>query len=274
MIDTFRSIAPPFLKALYQKSKYAVRTVAHAFDPTITCKVRGMDIKVGVSSELEHCRAETFSSKEPETLDWLDQNLTDGDVFMDVGANIGLYSLYAAKLKPTSTVYSFEPESQNFGRLCRNIVLNALPNIVPCNFPLCDREGFDWFYVGTIQAGAALHSLGALSDFRNQTHGVGLKQGAFAVTLDTLVGKCGVPQPALLKVDVDGIEEKILDGGEAVLRGERLRTILVEVSWKDSVAESWSERKLARFGYRLVRKSAWVAELNGLRSQNYIFSRQ
>lgn len=55
----------------------------------------------------------------------------DGDIFYDVGANIGLYSLYAAKLRPTCRVFAFEPVSHNFGNLCENLLLNRVANVTP-----------------------------------------------------------------------------------------------------------------------------------------------
>jgi FkbM family methyltransferase len=273
MVNALRAITPDLLKTLYRKSRIAIRTVTHAFDPTMSCRVRDKVIRLGVSSELERYRAESYSSKEPETLDWLEENLKDGDVFMDVGANIGLYSLYAATLRSHAQIYAFEPEAHNFFRLCRNILLNGATNITPCNFPLSDCETFDLFYVGDRQAGAALHSFGRLSEFRRGPECVLLRQGAIAVTLDALVGRYGLPQPALLKVDVDGLEEKILNGAEAVLKSARLRTILIEVTGKNDAGSAWPEQKLSPLGYALTRKSDWIAELNGLRSQNYILSR-
>ena len=52
-------------------------------------------------------RANTFSTKEPETLEWLDESESDG-VFFDIGANVGLYSLYYGATKK-GNVYAFEP---------------------------------------------------------------------------------------------------------------------------------------------------------------------
>lgn len=223
---------------------------------------------------MEQYRVNTYSTKEPETLDWLDDNLQDDDVFFDVGANIGLYSLYAAKLKPECKIYAFEPESQNYSKLCKNIVLNAATNIVPCSLPLADREAFDFFYVGEMQPGSALHSFGRLSDFRGGSDGAVLRQGALSTTLDTLIARYKVPQPTLLKIDVDGIEGEILDGAGAVLKSEKLRTILVELTFQHEAGFTELMQKLTRFGFKLLRKSDWVWEVNGLRSQNYIFQRQ
>ena len=69
-------------------------------------------------------RAKSFSTKEPETLSWLDA-IPEGSVFWDVGANVGLYSIYAAK-KNRVTVFAFEPSVFNLEFLARNIFLNDL----------------------------------------------------------------------------------------------------------------------------------------------------
>ncbi len=232
-----------------------------------------MKIKLGVSSELEHFRAVTYASKEPETLDWLEQNLTDHDVLFDVGANIGLYSLYAAKINSHCKIYAFEPESQNYARLCQNIVLNGVANILPCNFALSDRQTFGLFYVRDMQPGSALHSFGQLSQFRPPSERAILTQGALSATLDSLVGSASVPQPTLLKIDVDGIEERILDGAHTVLKSVQLRSILLEENASEDSAGGGIRNHLSGFGYTLLKKSAWVSEIGGMKSQNHIYQR-
>ncbi len=109
MVKLLKSYTPVPLKKIYWRARLRARKAKRVLSPVTTCQVRRFAIKIGVSSEAEHYRADSYSAKEPETLDWLEQNLQDHDVFMDVGANIGLYSLYAAKLSPTCKVFSFEP---------------------------------------------------------------------------------------------------------------------------------------------------------------------
>lgn len=273
MKDALKRTAPGWLLAVYRRIRQGGRRAARALSPTRACRVRQLVIRIGVSSDIEEFRAETYGSKEPETLDWLDGQLQDGDVFMDVGANVGLYSLYAAMARPKSRVYAFEPESQNFARLCRNLALNGVLNVVPCNLPLAGREGFDWFEVSSLEPGSALHSFAGPGAFQTAGGQAVLRQGALAVTLDALVCKYGVPQPALLKIDVDGTEEAILDGAEAVLASPQLRSLLVEVTDRgDGRGGGWAERKLERFGFRAAGGGAWT-DFRGLRSQNQIFQR-
>jgi FkbM family methyltransferase len=251
----------------------ALRAARRAVFPVARCQVDGLSIAIRVSTPNEHHRADTYATKEPETIEWLRENLRDGDVFYDVGANIGLYSLYAAKLRPACRVFAFEPESHNFGNLCRNLLLNRVANVTPCFFPLSSREAFAPFYVYDLRPGGALHSLGRPSPLRDEPPL--LTTGALTATIDALVSRHGLPAPDLIKLDVDGIEEQILDGAGAVLASSSLRSILVEVTWPDErkAALPWAESKLAPYGYRLKAKSAWSIELRGLRSANFIFTR-
>jgi FkbM family methyltransferase len=261
------------LDAVALQMMLGFRAVRRAVFPVARCKVNGLSIAIRISTPNEHHRADTYATKEPETLEWLRENLRDGDVFYDVGANIGLYSLYAAKLRPACRVFAFEPESHNFGSLCGNLLLNQVENATPCFFPLSSHETFAPFYVYDLRPGGALHSLGRPSFLRDGPPL--LKTGAIAVTIDVLVSRYGLPVPNLLKLDVDGNEEQILDGAAAVLASGSLRSILVEVTAPDERKGvlSWAESKLGPYGYHLKGKSAWSIELSGLRSANFIFVR-
>ncbi|MBM4133129.1 MAG: FkbM family methyltransferase [Nitrospira sp.] len=268
-----RVVIPEPAKILYRSIRRAGRRLARLLRGVKTCQVRGLTIKVGVASEVEQYRADSYASKEPETLDWLDQNLHEGDVFVDIGANIGLYSLYAAKRRPTSKIFAIEPESQNFSRLCRNIVLNECSNIVPCNFPMAERHEFNLFYVSTFEEGAALHSFGGVSRFQADSSPAVLTQGAVSLSLDLLIEEYGWPYPALIKIDVDGLEAKILAGARRVLESGQVRTVLIEFNYGDAVSIDELEREFARRGFTLSQQGSAVWELRGDKAQNVIFHR-
>jgi FkbM family methyltransferase len=71
---------------------------------------------------------------ENDELTFLERYLKEGDVFIDVGANIGIFSLVAAKMVgATGKVISFEPTLSTFQRLNENIILNNFTNILPIN---------------------------------------------------------------------------------------------------------------------------------------------
>ncbi len=98
----------------------------------------GVKLIFAVPNSLSNYRADSFSTKEPETLEWID-SMPDGSVVWDIGANVGIYSCYAAKHR-NCRVFAFEPSVFNLELLARNIFLNELTErvtIVP--LPLSDE---------------------------------------------------------------------------------------------------------------------------------------
>jgi FkbM family methyltransferase len=266
-----KSVTPKWARRRYRELEKAIWTFRWSLGQEVrTCQVGGTRIRIGVSSEMERFRANTYAVKEPETIEWLTRNVRRGDVFFDIGANVGLYALYAARLNPECTVYAFEPESQNYARLCANIVLNRLQNVIPCNAPLAERERLDYFYVRSWQAGSALHSFGqSLTTGRPV-----LRQAAISVSLDCLTGAHHIPQPNLIKLDVDGIEDQILAGATNVLKSPALRSILMEINiGSNSEKDAAIIAGLQAAGFRVAGKSDWINEQDGMTSQNFIFTR-
>ena len=84
------------------------------------------NIKFFIPSPIISWRVDTFYSKEPETLEWINSFEKKNIVFWDIGANIGLYSIYNSLKNPSSTTISFEPSTSNLRTLSRNISLNNL----------------------------------------------------------------------------------------------------------------------------------------------------
>lgn len=176
-----------------------------------TCNVKGCAIELEVLSEIEEYRASTYTTKEPETLEWIERYVRSGDVFYDIGANIGLYSLFAAKrLGGKCKVYAFEPEALNYAQLSRNIFLNGLSGIVvPCCVAVTDRLCFDYFYLNphnfetmvrgqSLVSGSALHSFGVPEDYKGRPFQAFHTQGTVGMALDYMVGG-GCPFQAILR---------------------------------------------------------------------------
>ncbi len=267
-----RSITPPRFKRVLRPRSMLWDWRRNLGDKLVVCRANGTEIRIGVSSEMERFRVDTFATKEPETLAWLDAQLRADDVLFDIGANIGLYALYAAIRRADSRVYAFEPESNNYARLCRNICANMCRNAIPCNFAVSGETGFGLFEVRALEPGAALHGIAGFRMPAPDDHPAVLSQGVATVTLDTLVERYGVPQPTLMKVDVDGVEEKIFEGAQRVLSNTRLRTVLVEM---DVITEGPSPIKssLMGHGFRLAGQSEWTGRFGDTELKNYIFVR-
>jgi FkbM family methyltransferase len=232
------------------------------------CKVRGHDISIGVRSSLELWRCRTYESKEPETLDWI-EGFGKGDVLFDVGANIGLYSLYAGKRGVR--VYSFEPEGQNFAGLANNCLTNVPGEVTPYCMALADREHFDLLYVTSTNPGDSQHNLGAENPmFRRECSGT---QGIFASTIDRLCHEHGFPIPQHIKIDVDGLEDRILDGAKAVLSHPDFRSLLIEIAGKDGI-EPAAIGRLASLGLHPVSMHSREYRNGNIWARNQIFTRE
>lgn len=187
----------------------------------------GVDFSFHVPNWITLYRAETFSEKEPETLAWID-NFDSDSVFWDIGANVGLYSIYAAKVKNTKT-FSFEPSVFNLEFLAKNIFINKLENninIIP--IALSDSNGINTFNMSNILWGGALSTFSKTYDANGLDLKVKFSYNTIGITSDDAAKIFNLPKPKYIKIDVDGIEHLILSGMSSVL--EEAEEILIELS--------------------------------------------
>ena len=90
--------------------------------PSVAVKIENQKLRYNTLNQNTVWRVQTLFSKEPATINWLNR-MDERTILIDVGANVGMYSIYAAKLK-NAHVYAFEPESQNYSTLIKNIISN------------------------------------------------------------------------------------------------------------------------------------------------------
>jgi FkbM family methyltransferase len=174
-------------------------------------------------------RIESLFTKEPCTIEWI-AGFKPDDVLVDVGANVGMYTVWAAKTRGVR-VFSFEPESQNFALLNRNIVLNGLGDKVRAYcLALSDAAGVSELHLSEFVIGGSCHSFGEKVDFRHQPSVPAYSQGCMSARLDDLVASGTVPEPDHIKIDVDGFEPKVIRGARGVIEGRKLRSLLVEIN--------------------------------------------
>lgn len=174
-------------------------------------------------------RVQTIREKEPWTLEWI-AAFRGNDVLVDVGANVGMYTIWAAKTRG-ARVIAFEPEAQNYALLNRNIQLNGVADRVTAYcMGLSDAAGLSTLHMADLRAGASCHAVGEALDFRHEPMAVRFPQGCVAATLDELVAAGAIPAPDHLKIDVDGFEPKVIAGARATLAAPRLRSLLVETN--------------------------------------------
>ena len=174
-------------------------------------------------------RVESLFKKEPCTIEWIAGFKSD-DILVDVGANVGMYTVWAAKTRGVR-VFAFEPESQNFALLNRNIVLNGLGGRVSAYcLAVSDTAGLNELHLSEFKAGSSCHSLGEKVDFRHEPVAPAYSQGCVSARLDDLVASGAVPEPDHIKIDVDGFEPKVIRGAQRLIEGRKLRSMLIEIN--------------------------------------------
>jgi len=189
-------------------------------------------LRVTTKGELVRLRG---CAKEPFTIQWIHSRIRAGEVLYDIGANVGVYSLVAAK-KPGggARVFAFEASYASVASLCENILLNDLgAQITPLPIALADATAMNVFSLRDLRAGAARHALGYDPPEDGPTV---YQQPVLMFALDDLIERFQLPLPAHIKLDVDGGELAVLRGAARTLTSPALRSMLVEVSTDQSGA--------------------------------------
>ena len=185
------------------------------------------NVKFVVVNKHTEFRASTIRTKEPATIKWL-ETLKSTDILFDVGANVGVYSLWAAKNRGT-TVYAFEPESQNYAVLTQNIYINGLGNKIHA---LClstsDRVGVGKLNLTEFNPGASCHQFDTNKNFKGEVSNFAFSQSSFSVSIDYLVEQGMIEPPTHIKIDVDGLEPKVIIGALKTL--QKVESLCIEVN--------------------------------------------
>ncbi len=212
-------------------------------------------------------RYATFFTKEEGTITWLENTLRQDDIFYDVGANLGLYSLFAAKLNKNIKTYAFEPHKLNFASLINNVRDNGLlADIIPISIPLSDTAELTSLYYKSLYNGGSMNQLGHKNDaFSGRDFPSSFEEIIYAMPMDAFAGSV-IPFPTVVKIDVDGNELAILKGMTNVLSApNKPRSIQIEINpgYKTSIVDLMNS-----YGYELdychYTSSAdeWAEELN------------
>lgn len=215
---------------------------ALAFDSPVEVNGPQGRFTLMISNGYELWRAATFRTQEPETVAWLDETFGDGDCLYDVGANIGLYSLYALAKAPQAQAVCFEPDAVNYYRLSMNTLANGFgPRAVLFPIALSDTTGLATFNSSLCMAGKAENWLSPGADLFGPAvpphpwqRAPRLRTGCPTFALDDFLAQTPfLPLPTHLKIDVDSVEVAILQGAQQTLRSPRLRHLLVELYARD-----------------------------------------
>lgn len=178
-----------------------------------TVRVRGQTIYVGSFDSLML----SFRDLHGPRCSWLQQQLSVGDVVVDIGANIGYYTLaFAQAVGASGQVYAFEPHPENFKLLSKNILVNGYRNVLPVQAAASDRSGS--LALECCQVNQECHHLTAAPG--------GQAVMVQSLRLDDYFSETA-PSISLVKLDVEGYELHVIRGMRRLLTvNNRIRLVV------------------------------------------------
>tara|TARA_B100001057_G_C22849539_1_gene950403 strand:+ start:2146 stop:3000 length:855 start_codon:yes stop_codon:yes gene_type:complete len=233
----------------------------------------GKKVKFFCPNHLINFRIDTFFSKEPETINWINnfKNKNKEIIFWDIGANIGLYSVYASlKHKNKIRTISFEPSNNNLRILSRNISLNNLQKKIYINSLALGRKktNYQQFADDQFIEGSAFNQL--RNDIKKR------KNNAYTLLSSSIDKMSEINKnlfPNYIKIDVDGNELDILTGGKKTFKKKFVHSVLIEIDEKSKdYKKILNFFKKNNFQLKSINKSKYFISQNKC-VKNYIFDK-
>ena len=181
-------------------------------------------------NQITHFRWFLFERKEPEIRRFIDEYIMADGLLLDIGANIGVFTLYAGKQHRKLQVVAVEPEYSNLHYLKENVLANGLMDRVRIfSVAAGDQDGLSSLHLHDTTPGAAVHSE-SLDPIDRTAEGYDVvwAEGIATATIDSI---CATIEdvPTAIKIDTDGNELKVLSGAVNTLSNPRLRAIAIEM---------------------------------------------
>ena len=245
-----------------------------------TINILNKKVNFFVPNQITQWRIETFFTKEPETLEWIDSfNDNKKIIFWDVGANIGLYSIYAALKYSDIEIISFEPSTSNLRVLSRNISINKLEDKIKINqLPLTkDQNQYLMFEESEFIEGYSMNTFGAGIDFEGKVIQSKNRYKIFGTNINYLIKNNILSIPNYIKIDVDGIEHLILEGASNHLDNSEIRSMSIELNenFKDQVNSVLKIMDKSNFRFKNKKHTSMVDNSDKFsKIFNYIFEKQ
>ncbi len=235
-----------------------------------TIEGRGFSFDIRISTNVESWRTDTIFTKEPETIAWIDA-MQPGSVLFDIGANIGIYTLYAASRG--ITVVAVEPVLENYTRLVENTELNGFKNVIPiygaCGSNEKDPHWFADLAIPDATIGASGAQLGGNQFVTWKVRRVPCYEMEYLVYALDLA-------PTHIKIDVDGQERAVLEG--VVM--DDAESILVEIN-PEQWAVDTAIQEMRDTGFipdplfnEMKPHSSERREREGIKAVNMVFKRE
>ncbi len=229
-----------------------------------------LPFKMIVETDIEKYRMDTFWTKEPETIEWIN-DFKSPYIFWDIGANIGIYSLYAAVTK-WGNIYCFEPMINNFNALMQNIRLNKFKNIQAFPIGIMGEFGYDYLYNPSTEKGISGSQIGTIGNILSVADNYSILYHSIDELAEIM------HSPNYVKIDIDGLEFQVVCGMLKTLRNNDLKSVLIEINDypKDTILKIFDAYGFTtnnRFN-KLKNHSRVRRAKEGIKVENIIFTRR
>jgi FkbM family methyltransferase len=184
--------------------------------------------------------------------------LRTNDLFVDVGANVGSYTILASAAGGAKTI-AIEPIPITYGHLVDNIDLNGVRALVTTHNIGIGRERGELSFTSTLDT--VNHVLGSAESGVASTK----------IPVDTLDEMLGQLNPTIIKVDVEGFETCVVDGAEQTLRGDSLLAVIMELNGSGErygFDESTLHARMLEYAFRPFTYSPFTRQLLSLEGKN------
>ena len=232
-------------------------------------KIDNVSFKIYINNSHELNRALTFNTKEEDTLAWLKNN--PGLDLVDIGANVGIYSLYFAKISENSQIYSFEPDASSFTSLVKNISTNSTSNIKAFCIAIGSKKGFYEMNFYDFAAGAGAGSIDSEYIFTNAKDKKKYVQQTFCETLDNCSEELIFTENCLVKIDVDGPEYEIIKSGKNFLSSNKVKSVMIEINSKNEIDKHKIFGLMQSYGYKKIYQGNWIDKYKEYEISNFFF---
>jgi FkbM family methyltransferase len=200
-------------------------------------------------SGVSYWRARTTTTKEPDSLKWIDA-MVPGSVFWDIGANVGVLTLYAA-MRGDLEVWAFEPAAVNYYNLVANCELNHLEKRVRClQLGFSDCLGIANLHVSQLMS-AHSFTFKESTKIKARNKIYPSLQAVQLCTIDDFIARYAARCPNYIKIDVPGLTQEIFAGAKHTLAQPELKEIQVEAREHGGSGRRISELLVPR-GFKLA----------------------
>lgn len=199
------------------------------------------DIKIRTSLS-DHIEAQLywqgFQEADEGVLRLIKRYLPPDGIFIDIGANIGSFTLVAARIATRGEVHAFEPSDHHFSRLSRNVALNHFENVALNKKGLDDKTGYATLFLPKLNG--EMNNSGAASLYTSaDASSTQVTEEVELILLDDYVRTNGIDRIDLIKIDIEGAEFNALKGSIETL--QRFRPIVLMELDRDNLERAGCE---------------------------------